>query len=185
MNRRTARGNRIGLAVVGAALLLAGAAALARGLDLLPDLLGSPDAPVTDQATRDVAADQPWFWPVLAVVLVVIALLGLRWLIVQTRTDALGTLRLEPDAGLGTTRLPARTVTGALSDDLGRSPYLRRVTATLTGNAARPHLHLAAAMAPTAEPGAVRERVHEALDRSRQALEEPQLPTTVHLRAGR
>lgn len=185
MDRRTARGNRIGLAIVGAALVLAGVAALVRGLDLLPGVLGSASTSVTDQPTRDFATDQPWFWPALAAVLVLVALLALRWLAVQTRTGAVGTLRLEPDPSLGVTRLPARAVTGALEDDLSRSPYLGRAHARLTGSGVRPDLHLSAAMEPAAEPGAVRDRLHAAIDRTRAALEAPELPTTIQLHARR
>jgi hypothetical protein len=182
MNRRTARGNRIGLAIVGGVLLLAGAAALLRGLDLLPDLLGAAEEPVTDESTRDFVADQDWFWPVVAAALIVVALLTLRWLLVQTRTGAVGTLRLEPDAARGTTRMPARTLAGAIEDDLDRSPYLSRPRATLTGSRTDPRLRVATSVEPAADPGAVRARVQEAIDRSRQAMEAPALRTTVVLR---
>lgn len=185
MNRRTARVNRLGLAIVGLALVLVGLAALLRGLGLFPDLLGSADAPVTDRRTRDFAADQAWFWPVLALVLVVTALLALRWLTVQTRTDAVRTVRVEPDPRRGRTRLPARAVTGAVEDDVAASPYWRRAQASLGGSPAHPRLYLSATMEPTAEPAPALERVREAVDRSRQALEEPGLPTTVQLRASR
>lgn len=182
MNRRTARGNRIGLAIVGTVLLLAGAGALLRGLDLLPDLLGEAEEPVTNESTRDFVADQDWFWPAVAAALIVLALLCLRWLLVQTRTGALGTLRLEPDGGRGTTRMPARTLAGAIEDDLGRSPYLSRPRATLTGSRTSPRLRVAASVDPAADPTAVRTRAQEAIDRCRQALEAPTLPTTVLFR---
>lgn len=182
MNRRTARGNRIGLAIVGAVLLLAGIAALLRALDLVPDLLGAADEPVIDQSTSDFVADQDWFWPVLAAALILVALLSLRWLLVQTRTGAVGTLRLDADAGHGATRMPARTLTGAIEDDLDRSPLLDRPRATLTGGRTSPHLRLSASVAPAADPGEVRARVQDAIDRCRQALESPTLRSTVLLR---
>ena len=88
MSRRTARGNRIGLVVVGLVLLAAGAYALARGVAVRPELLGSAHAPLTDQHVRRYPTSQSWFWPVVAGVTVMIALLALRWLAVQARTDA-------------------------------------------------------------------------------------------------
>lgn len=182
---RTARGNRIGLAIVGLVLLVAGAAALVRGLDLMPGVLGEADAPVTEQRVRDFAADQLWFWVLLAIVLILIALLALRWLAVQTRTDAVRNLRLEPDTRRGSTVMPAAAATGALEDDLANSPYLRRAQASLNGSATRPRLHLNLTMEPTAPPHAVRERTHEALDRYARAMENPQTPTVVKLRVGR
>lgn len=180
MNRRTARGNRLGLAVVGAVLLVAGLAALARGLDLLP---GGARSPVTGQAARDLA-DRAWFWPVVAAVLILVTLLALRWLAVQTRADELRVLRLEPDPGRGATRLPARAVTGAVQTDVAASPYLRRADASLGGSSARPRLYLAADLSAGADPGAALERIREAVDRSRQALERPRMPAVVQIRAG-
>jgi hypothetical protein len=184
MSRRTARGNRIGLAVVGAALVLAGAAALIRGLDLLPGLFGAPDAAVTDRATRDFVAEQDWFWPVLAAVLIVIGLLALRWLLVQARTGAAADLRIESDPRRGTTTVPARAMTNALVDDLTGGPQLRRVRATLKGSAVAPRLDLSAGLPARADPMAVREQLGRALERHRQALEVEHLPTTVLLRSG-
>lgn len=184
MNRRTARGNRLGLTIVGLALVLGGLAALLRGLDVMPRLLGAADVPVTDQRTRDVAA-QPWFWPVLAAVLLLIALLALRWLAVQTRSDGIRTVHVEPDSRRGQTRLPARAVAGAVEDDLAASPYLRRAQASLTGSSTHPRLYLSATMDRTAEPAPVLERVREAIDRIRRALDEPRLPATVQFRASR
>lgn len=185
MSRRTNRGNRIGLAIVGLLLLIAGLLVLARSLNLAPGILGSPDAPVAEQRTRDFAAEQTWFWVVLAVVLILIALVALRWLAVQTRSDTLRRLRLESDLRRGATTMPTGAATGALEEDLSGSPYLRRASATLNGSASRPRLRVAATMAPSAEVWAVRTRLYEALGRYGQAMETPELPTIVQLRVGR
>jgi hypothetical protein len=182
---RTARGNRIGLAVVGLVLLLVGVAALVRAMDLIPEVLGSADAPVTEQRLRDFAADQPWFWVVLAIVLIMVALLALRWLGVQARSDAVRHLRLESDVRRGSTRMPAAAVTGAIEDDLAASPYLRGVQASLNGGPSRPRLKLSVTMDPAAEPEAVLDRTYEALDRYGRALEVPEAPALVMFRVGR
>ncbi len=185
MSRRTARGNRLGLALTGLALLLTGAAALARGLGRWPRVFGDAHAAVTDRHTREVAHGSIWFWIPLAVAVVVVGLLALRWLAVQTRTEAVRAIRLEPDPREGTTTLPARAVTGALHDDLAASPYLRRANATLTGSPARPRLSLTVTLEPAADVAAARHRVHEALGRLRQAMETRHLPTVVTLRTAR
>jgi hypothetical protein len=185
MPRRTARGNRIGLALVGLGLLVAGAAALARGTGLWPRVFGDRHAAVTDRYVRDFADDHLWFWIALAAAAVVVALLALRWLAVQARTDALRSIRLEPDPREGTTTLPARALTGALDDDLAGSVYLRRATATLTGSPARPRLSLTVTLEPDADPAAAKHRIDQALDRARQAMEVADLPTVVHIRTGR
>lgn len=182
---RTARGNRIGLAIVGVILLLAGLAALLRALDLMPGILGSADAPVTEQQLRDFADEQPWFWVVLAIVLILIALLALRWLGMQARSEEVRRLRLESDPRRGSTSMPASAATGALEDDLASSPYLRKANAGLNGSPSRPRLHLAVTMEPTAEPRAVLDRTYQALDRYGRALETPETSTLVQVRVAK
>lgn len=185
MSDRTARGNRVGLTIVGLALIVAAAAALARGLGLLPALLGHAADPVTNQRVRAFAADHLWFWLALAAVAILIALLALRWLAVQTRTEAIGAIRLEPDSRQGDTMLPAGTLTAALQNDLEESPYLRRTRAALTGHPAHPRLALTVTLEPGADPAAAEQRVREALDRLRQAMETDHLAATVEIRTAR
>jgi hypothetical protein len=140
---------------------------------------------VTNQRVRTFAADHMWFWIALAAAAILIALLALRWLAVQTRTEAIRTIRLEPDPRHGGTTLSARTLTAALRDDLGESPYLRRTQATLTGHHAHPRLALIVTLEPDADPTAVEQRIHEALERFRQAMENDHLMATVELRTAR
>jgi hypothetical protein len=68
VKRRTGRGNRIALLLIGLALLLGGAAGLLRGLNVWPRGLGAHHALIIDQPTRHWVADQPWFWPTAAAV---------------------------------------------------------------------------------------------------------------------
>jgi hypothetical protein len=185
MSDRTARGNRVGLTIVGLALIAASAVFLARGLGLWPALLGRAAEPVTNQRVRAFAADHTWFWVALAAVAILIALLALRWLIVQTRTEAIGTIRVEPDSLHGSTTLPAGTLTAALQNDLDESLYLRRTRATLTGHQAHPRLALTVTLEPNADPAAAKQRIHEALDRLRRAMEIDHLATTVEIRTTR
>lgn len=178
MDRRTARMNRTGLAIVGVILLLAGLAALARGLGLF----GSADAAVTDPDTREFASDSPWFWWVVAAVAIVVALLALLWLASQIPGRGVRALRMEPDPRHGTTTVPARVAARALESDLLDSPHFRQASATLAGSPTRPRLHLVATLAPTADYQAARRRLGEALNRHRQALDTRDLHATVLLR---
>lgn len=181
-NPRTARGNRLGLVVVGVLLLAAGLAALARGLDVAPQLLGGAGQPVLDERVRDTAA-QPWFWPVVAVGLLLVALLALRWLAVQTRSGAIRSIRLEPDPSHGRTTLPAKVVTAALADDLATQLRPRRTQVALTGHRMRPQLQLELTLPVDADPVAVQYGLRRALARHRRALEAGDLPANVLLRA--
>src|SRR6201995_2320358 len=122
--RRTGRGNRIALLLIGLALLLGGAVGLLRGLNVEPGWLGPPHALGIDKGTRHWGAAQPWFWPTVAAVSVLVFLLALWWLLSQGQTRTLRRVALEPDARRGTTYLPARAGTSAPHHDPenGRAP---------------------------------------------------------------
>ncbi|MFL6055802.1 MAG: alkaline shock response membrane anchor protein AmaP [Actinoallomurus sp.] len=185
MPRRTARGNRIGLAIIGLILLLAGATGLARGLDLYPGLLGAAHAPITGRATRAFADGHTWFWIAVAAVAAVIGLAALRWLAVQARTEAQRTIRLESDPRQGITTVHARAVTSAFENDLLDSPDVRHAAATLTGTPAHPRLSLTVTLEPNTDPATAKDRTHQALQRLRQALQTPHLPAIVYIRTSR
>jgi hypothetical protein len=182
VSRRTARGNRIGMIVVGLVLFAAGGAALTRGLAIRPALLGPAHAAVIDEQTRRYATSQSWFWPALAATAVVAALLALRWLAVQTRSDAIRHIGLEPDPRHGVTRLSAGAATGALEDDLSASPYVQRVNATATGAPTTPRLALTVTLHTNANPADATHRINQALARFRHALETERLTATVRIR---
>jgi hypothetical protein len=185
VTRRTGRGNRIALLLIGLALLLGGVYGLLRGLNAWPARLGAPHALIIDKPTRHWVADQPWFWPTVAAVAVLVFLLALWWLIAQGQTRVLRRVELEPDPRRGATHLPARAVTGALQNDLAASPYLRHSTAALTGTASNPRLVLGVTMASDADPAEAVGRIGQALGRLREALENDSLNATVRIRTGR
>jgi|ERR1700761_903002 len=185
MIRRTGRGNRIALLLIGLALLLGGAAGLLRGLAVWPGWLGAKHALIIDKPTRHWVADQPWFWPTVAAVAVLVFLLALWWLVSQGQTRVLRRIALEPDARRGTTSLPARAVTGALENDLAASPHVRHTTAALTGTSTSPRLALSVTLASDAEPAEAVGRIGEAVHRLREALEDDDLDATIRIRTGR
>jgi hypothetical protein len=183
MIRRTGLGNRIALLVIGLLLLLGGAAALLRGLNVWPGVLGAHDSLIIDKTTRHWVSYQPWFWPTVAAVSVLVFLLALRWLAAQGQTRALRRITLEPDARRGTTSLPARAVTGALENDLAASPHIRHVTAALAGTSTSPKLALSVTLTAEAEPAEAVGRIGEAVHRMRDALENDDLNATIRIRS--
>jgi hypothetical protein len=185
MIRRTGRGNRIALLLIGLALVLGGAAGLLRGLAVWPGLLGAKHALIIDKPTRHWVADQLWFWPTMAAVAVLVFLLALWWLAAQGQTRVLRRIALEPDARRGATYLPARAVTGALQNDLAASPHVRHTTAALTGTSSSPRLALSVTLASDAEPAEAVGRIGEAVGRLREALENDDLNVTIRIRTGR
>ncbi|HEY3687425.1 MAG TPA: alkaline shock response membrane anchor protein AmaP [Streptosporangiaceae bacterium] len=180
MNRRTARGNRLGLIIVGVLLIAAGAFALGRGFGVIPRLPGG--APVLSAPERRMANTADWFWPVAAIVAIVVLLIAVRWLFVQGRSSKIANLRVDGGSA-GRTRMPARVVTRAVEQDAAEAAGVLRARATLIGSRARPGLRLDVTADERADWPRMRTditgRVRHDL---RDCLELDRLPTVVRVR---
>jgi hypothetical protein len=195
MSSKTARGNRIGLAVVGVLLLAAGGYVLARSLGAFGT--EQADAPVYAERTASwIHAQQPWIWITLAAIGVIVALLALRWLLVQLRTDRLGRiamdtdLALDPDddgdLGAGRTTLPTSALTTAIGHEIDGYPGVRAVTVHVAGRPDRPELRLEVTIDSDADPARIRTRiVDEAIAHAKAALDTEFLPTQLLLAVNR
>ncbi len=195
MSSKTARGNRIGLAVVGVLLLAAGGYVLARSLGAFGT--EQADAPVYAERTASwIHAQQPWIWITLAAIGVIVALLALRWLLVQLRTDRLGRiamdtdLALDPDddgdLGAGRTTLPTSALTTAIGQEIDGYPGVRAVTVHVAGRPDRPELRLEVTIDSDADPARIRTRiVDEAIAHAKAALDTEFLPTQLLLAVNR
>ncbi|MFI0479271.1 alkaline shock response membrane anchor protein AmaP [Actinomadura sp. 9N215] len=181
MDRRPAHLNRTGLTLLGAVMAVAGGAGFARGLGAFGD--GRASSPVLTGEARRFADGHGWFWPAVAAAAVVLALLGLAWLVAQGRSGKLAGLAMEPDADAGATRLSAKAVTGALEDEIGEYPGVRKVRARLIGSSSRPELRLKVAYGRGADAADLRRRIEdEGVPRLCAALERDSVPTVVRLR---
>ena len=195
MSSKTARGNRIGLAVVGVLLLAAGGYVLARSLGAFGT--EQADAPVyAERSASWIHAQQPWIWITLAAIGVIVALLALRWLLVQLRTDRLGRiamdtdLALDPDddgdLGAGRTTLPTSALTTAIGHEIDGYPGVRAVTVHVAGRPDRPELRLEVTIDSDADPARIRTRiVDEAIAHAKAALDTEFLPTQLLLAVNR
>ena len=195
MSSKTARGNRIGLAVVGVLLLSAGGYVLARSLGAFG--AEQADAPVyAERSASWIHAQQPWIWITLAAIGVIVALLALRWLLVQLRTDRLGRiamdtdLALDPDddgdLGAGRTTLPTSALTTAIGQEIDGYPGVRAVTVHVAGRPDRPELRLEVTIDSGADPARIRTRiVDEAIAHAKAALDTEFLPTQLLLAVNR
>ncbi|MDL4821959.1 alkaline shock response membrane anchor protein AmaP [Actinomadura opuntiae] len=181
MNRRPAHLNRTGLVVVGALMVAAGGVGFARGLGVFGD--GRATGPVFSATVRRYAADHGWFWPAVAAALIVLALLGLAWLLAQGRSGRLPGLAMEPDPSGGRTRLSGRAVTDALESEVREYPGVRTVRARLLGSSRRPELRLNVAYGRRADPADLRRRIEEeGMPRLAAALGREAVPAVVRLR---
>lgn len=176
--RRSARGNRWGLALIGVLLLVIGLVALAVGQGLFGGqtagqmLLGPP--------VRAVLAQQ-WV-PYAAVAVALIAgFLALRWLMVQGLNDTVGRLSLH-EAEDGHVTMGGNVAGGALEREVSDYPGVRRARAHLTESATHPRLRLALTLEEDADVTKVWQRVRtEALVNLRNALDLDTVPAVVRM----
>lgn len=189
MHRRTRRGNRLGLGLLGL-VLLAGGAALVAAHERVFGHRAATSSVYPPAARRFVHAHGDWLWTVIAVVAIAAGLVFLRWLLVQPRVDRLRRVRLDtadaapPDDGgePGRTRMPADALCDVVEDEIADLRGVRRVSATLTGHADTPELWLRVATAGDADVARVRRAIVDDVVRdARQALDRPDLPAHLHL----
>lgn len=177
-SRRSARGNRLGLVIVGSVLLAAGLSALAAGQGLFGGDLAA--TPLLGDRVNEVLAQQ-WV-PYAAVALAFVAgFLALRWLMVQGMNDTVGRLFLEHDDA-GNVEMTESVARGALEQEVADYPGVRRARARLTESSDQPHLRLALTLEDDADVASVWQRVRsEAITNLRTALELDQVPTVIRM----
>jgi hypothetical protein len=184
MSRRTARGKRLGLGLVGLTLLIPATYILLRGTG---QLAGMPaNDPVLPASLRDYAKNVWWFWPAVAAGAVVVALLALRWLLVQVRTDRLSTLTLEADQR-GATYVDARALSSAIADEVASLPGVRHARATVANSGKGAELHLTVIADEDTDVDHLRAGALTSVIDARRALEGLAMPavTDLRLRRGR
>ncbi|GHD21001.1 hypothetical protein GCM10007147_13930 [Nocardiopsis kunsanensis] len=176
--RRSARGNRWGLAVVGAVLLAAGLAALAVGQGLFgADPAGRPLLGGTAQGVLN----QQWVPYVAVAVAFVAAFLALRWLMSQGVQDTIRRLSLE-GGGEGRVLVDEDVVSDVVENEITDYPGVRRARAHLTESVHHPHLRLALTLDEDADVAQVWQRVRaNALVDLRRSLGLEEVPAVVRM----
>ncbi|QDB78375.1 alkaline shock response membrane anchor protein AmaP [Georgenia wutianyii] len=183
MSTRVDGANRAVLTLLGLALLAAGVLGLVLSLGGFgTDLAASPVLP--DQLSR-LAADTSWFWPVVAAACLVIALLGLRWLLAQLRTDRVTRLDLTQDPRDGLTTLHAGALIDAVEDEAGALRGVTGASAHLRGED-HPRLDLTVDLSDRADVAEIRAQLEElVIPHLRQAADAPDLAVDIVLRPGK
>jgi len=173
------RTNRAVLIVLGLLLLALGVLGTLLGLGVLGS--AQADRTVVDAAVDEVAR-MGWFWPVVGVVALLIAVLSARWLVAQAKTDRLSRIRLDDDQQTGRTLIDGSAITHAVEDEVGDLPGVTRASAHLSGSPSAPSLHLRVKLDGRVDPAQVHRAVTgTTLPHLRQALELDRLPTRVEL----
>jgi hypothetical protein len=181
VTRRTDRLNSAVLTLLGVALVAAGAYGLARGYGAFGDARAH-DPVLTDDVRAFVARNAGWFWPVAAMAAVLVAWLGLRWLLAQITSPGVARLPVRAD-GPGHTELVASGATAALAADIEGYPGVRGARARMVADHPAPEVAVTVDVADDADVVALRRRVEEhAVPRFRSALELSDLRTNLHLR---
>ncbi len=181
MRRRTDRLNGTVLFLLSLLLLGTGAYGLARGYGAFGDRRA--DDPVLSDDVRDfVARNADWFWPVAAAVSLLIAWLGLRWLLAQISTPTVSRLPVRSD-GPGRTELLAGGATAALARDIESYSGVRGARVRLVSDHPSPEVEVTVDVHDDADLPALRRRIEEhAVERFGSALELQELRSQVHLR---
>lgn len=177
---RTDRLNRVVLTGLGLLLVAGGV------LGLVRSLFGFGAAAARDRLLSPperlwVHHHAGWFWLVVALLSLLLAIGCLRWLVAQLRSERIGMLVVGSDASAGRTRLSASAVADAVTSDVSAYPGVARASARLVHDPGRPDVLLTVALTENADLIAVRRQVEtEAVPRLRQAVG-LELPVQVRL----
>ena len=172
--------NRVLLTVFGLVLSVGAVAGLALGAGAF----GARAArrPLLEPEVSGYADRTPWFWWVVAVCSVIVALLALSWILVQARTDRLRRVELAVGELDGETVVHAGAVTEAVEQEVGSYLGVTGASARLRGKRAC-RLDLIVGVSPAADLAELRDRLQQRLVANlRQVLDAPGMPVHVQLR---
>ena len=177
--------NRTLLAILGLLLLAAGLYGLLRGGGAFGQ--DQADDPLLLEGVRDFVGDNAaWFWPLAAVLSLVIAYLAYRWLRAHIRSGpAVGHINLASDSPLGWTRVRAAGAADALSSDIESYPGVLSASARVLTDGTQPEVELGVEVTDDADLAEIRRRIEEhALPRFRRALEVEDLLAQIRFNLG-
>jgi hypothetical protein len=175
------RRNSTALTLLALTLVAAGAYGLARGYGAFGDARAA-DPVLTDGGRDFVARNADWFWPLAAVVSILAAWVGLRWLLAQFSTPAAAHLPVAAE-GPGRTELSAQGAAAALAREIEGYAGVRSARARMAGGRPSPEVEITVDVHDDADVPGLRRRIEEhALPRFRGALELQDLRARIHLR---
>lgn len=179
--------NRAGLFVLGLLLVVGGAVGLLLGFGVRS--VGSyqlstprPKQSVVPEPLTSFVAGHNWFWWALAALALLVALIGLRWLAAQLRTDRVYRFDATQDEQEGTTVIHAGALTDAVAAEAESISGVENASAQLISHPTR-RLALAVTLNPYADIAEVRRELENGtVTHVRHVVDEPQLPVQIRLR---
>lgn len=179
--------NRVGLALLGLALVAAGVSVLLAATSrLLPE--GTPlllQPPRLLDATRTTFDAQPWLWAVVAVVAAAAVLLAARGIVRQLAVPRQPHLRTLRETGSrGTSTIAIDGVTDAVARDLQRVRGVVGADVVLVGLRPEPTVRARVVLAADADPQRVVDATDGPLERLRAALGASSVHRTLELDFG-
>lgn len=181
--RRTRRTNRAFTGLLGVLALAAGVA----GILAFAGAFGRSvaDGPVFTARTRSFVHDSTWFWFVAGAAAIIVAFVGLWWLLIQARVSIFGDIQVETDRNDGETVLDSGAVTDALCEQIEGFHGVESASASLLGDPAEPMVALDVWLDGRAELAEVRAKVESrALVDLEHALDWTEVPIRVEYRLG-
>ena len=173
--------NRTVAGLLGLLLLAAGTL----GLALSFGVLGDSGAPVLPRGLRDFAQRQPWFWWAVAAGCLLLAVLGLLWLLAQLRTDRVSRMDLTTDGREGLTTVHTRALADAVEAEVGKLRGVGGASAAVLDRKGR-RVDLTVDLTEYADIGEIRRTLEErVVAHARQAVDDPDLPVDIQLRPGK
>lgn len=183
MTRRVDGANRAAITLV--ALLLLAAAGLGLAASFGAFGASRADDAVLPASVRRFAADTGWFWWAVAGACLLLALIGLRWLLAQLQVDRVTRLDLTTDDHDGLTTVHAGALTDAVQDEVRGIRGVTGTSAHLRSDPAR-RLVVAVELADYADIAEVRRELEErTVAHVRSALDAADFRVDLELRPGR
>ena len=177
--------NRTIFAILGFILLTAGLYGLLRSYGVFGDTQAQ-ESPLTSAITGYFARIDDFFWPLVAVAMLVIAYLAYRWLKAQlTGKPRVSEVDLTRDPAEGRTTLSASGAASALARDLQSDSSVRSAGVRMVQDGASPELDVHMEVAEDTDVEGLTRRVEDGpLQRFAQAIEAQAVLTHLHIGLG-
>ncbi len=125
------RRNRVTLSIIATLLIAAATYGLLRSYGAFGDA-PAHEPLLLDDVRRWVGRNDSWFWPVVAIVALLLAYLALRWLLAELRPQtSVRRLHLPAPSPEDHISVTTNALTRAIAEDLNREPGVQHATVTL------------------------------------------------------